>query len=301
MQEKRTTKKLICFLVSIFIVTSFSGYAGNTESTKYKELLRSYEKDEDYKNSTNVIKKSVNSIHDESSMQSFGNTTNAKIEQIITNTGKLSGVPILIYHCVDSTIWGDKPMFVSPDNFAKQMEYLHNQKYEAITFNNLDQINLIKKPVLITFDDGYEDNFTNAYPVLQRYGFKATIFLVADFIDKPNFLKLKEIKKMQDIIDFQSHTMTHPHLAGLDPVKVQFELSESKKSLESSLGKKIDVIAYPYGSYDSSVIDIAKQYYTFGVTTNYGKFVDTPINEYTIKRMYVLNQMNLNKFIKLFK
>ncbi len=300
MKKKTISKKFIYLLVSILVISSFSACMGGKELKEYNKLLKSYEKDRDYKKSTTAIKKIINSNNGKRLAHVFNNTTGSAFNWIISNKGDIKGIPILAYHCVDSSIWGDRPMFVSPDNFDRQMRYLRDQGYETITFRDLSQLHSIKKPVLITFDDGYENNYTNAYPILKKYEFKATIFLVADFIDKPKFLKLEEIRKMRDIIDFQSHTMTHRHLAALDPAKIEFELSESKKRLEYLLGKKIDIIAYPYGSYDSSVLDIAKKYYAYGVTTNYGKFVDVPANEYTIKRMYVLNQMDLDKFIKLF-
>jgi peptidoglycan/xylan/chitin deacetylase (PgdA/CDA1 family) len=213
----------------------------------------------------------------------------------------LKGIPILTYHCIDDNVWGDKPLFVSPGIFDEQMQYLKSQGYTAITFNELNRIDTLKNPILITFDDGYEDNFINAYPILKKYGLKATIFLIENKIGKPKHLTLKQIKQMHDIIDFQSHTMTHPHLAKLSSAKINYELSESKKKLEYLLKKKINVIAYPYGSYDERVIKLAKKYYTYGLTVHFGRFSKSLSDDFQIKRISIANQTHFSEFKKLFK
>lgn len=317
MHYRQSTKTILCILVLFIVLSGLSGCAANNNQKKYNELIQSYEKDENYENNTAAIKKHVQTanagrdnpdINGQNSAKPASNTIPKpvldkalKFVLRIANSGKLKGVPILIYHCIDTTVWGDKPMFVSPGNFKAQMKYLKDTGYTTITFRDLKQLSSIRKPVMITFDDGYEDNYTNAYPVLKEYGFTATIFLIVDKLNKPRFLNSQEIKTMQDIIDFQSHTMTHPHLAGLDPAKLEYELSESKKSLEKILDKNVDVIAYPYGNYDSTVIKTVEKYYSFGVTTNYGKFYDTPQDEYSVKRLYVINGMDLDNFIRLFR
>ncbi len=299
------TRTIATVLFAFFLLAiALPKYSAVKNEKKYNDLLKSYEKDPDYGNKTEVLRKNVKDSNSKEAAAVF-EKSNAALgitaqNLVVKNGGPLKSIPILIYHCIDASIWGDRPMFVTPDNFERQMQYLKEKEYTAITFHDLDRVDSIKNPVLITFDDGYENNYTDAYPILKRYGFKATIFLIVNAIDKPRFLQQSQIKEMAGLVDFESHTLTHPHLAGLAPDKLEMELSGSKKALESLLSKKVDVIAYPYGSFDKNVIQAARKYYTFGVTTNYGKFIATSNNEYNVRRMYVVNGMNLDKFIHLF-
>ena len=300
------TRSIATILFAFFLLAvALPKYSDVKNEKKYNDLLKSYEKDPDYENKTEVLGKNVGDSNSKEAAAVFEKSNaalgSAAQNLVIANGGPLKSIPILIYHCIDASVWGDRPMFVTPDNFERQMRNLKEKEYTAITFHARDREDSIKNPVLITFDDGYENNYTYAYPILKRYGFKATIFLIVNAIDKPRFLQQSQIKEMAGLVDFESHTLTHPHLAGLAPDKLEMELSGSKKTLESLLSKKVDVIAYPYGSFDKNVIQAARKYYAFGVTTNYGKFIATTNNEYTVRRMYVVNGMNLDKFIHLFR
>ena len=228
---------------------------------------------------------------------------NANLNQLkhITNVGNLKPIPILTYHCVDDTIWGYKPMFVSVKTFDEQMKCLKDQGYSAITFRDLDNLNIIKKPVIITFDDGYENNYTNAFPILKKYNMKATIFVISNAIGHQKYLKTWQIKEMRNLIDFESHTVSHPYLDKLSAKEIENELMQSQEYLQKLLDTKIDVVAYPYGSYSDKVIKITKKYYKYGVTTNSGDFYYKHSNDYHIKRISIHDDINIEKFISLLK
>ncbi|MCR4434425.1 MAG: polysaccharide deacetylase family protein [Clostridiales bacterium] len=208
---------------------------------------------------------------------------------------KKEGIPILYYHSVTDNIFGIEELSVAPAEFEKQMNYLKKNNYTVITFNELKNADSMEKPIIITFDDGYEDNFTYAYPILKKFGFKATIFLCVSVIDKSQFLKSGQILQMKDLINIQSHTMTHDYLSKLTEEKIDTELGESKKILEDLTGKEVDVLAYPYGDYDSRVIKIAKKYYKYAVVSG-GGFYHRGDSAYEIKRIYVPRSLDLDGF-----
>lgn len=195
-------------------------------------------------------------------------------------------IPVLSYHCINDKVSGSSDMYVSPRAFEKHIREIKAKGYTPITFNDIKSMEAIDKPIIITFDDGYEDNYLNAYPILKKYGVRATVFLVVNYIGKPNYLSISQIRKMQDIIDFQSHTMSHHRLTEMDQEKTRYEISQSKKCLETLLGKKIDVIAYPYGNYDKKTIQTAKKYYQFGVSFTNGKYYYGISNNYKIRRIH---------------
>jgi peptidoglycan/xylan/chitin deacetylase (PgdA/CDA1 family) len=211
------------------------------------------------------------------------------------NPGKLKGVPIISYHSVSDKAVGEADMTVSPEMFDRQMKCLFDLGYTPIVFNQLDQISGIDKPILITLDDGYEDNYTYAYPVLKKYDFHATIFLISSTTGHEKFLKTGQIQEMSGLIDFESHTVSHKDLTKMSAENVDYEAKESKACLEKLLNKKMQVIAYPFGSYKRSTIPIVQKYYSYAVTFAYGNVFSRPGN-YELKRIPIYNYVNIKSF-----
>lgn len=209
-------------------------------------------------------------------------------------TAKVS-LPILYYHAIDDAIEGIEELFVSPSEFEKQMSFLKQNNYTVITFDDLGNLKNIKKPVIITFDDGYEDNYTYAYPILKKYNFKATIFLVTNFIDNSSILKQSQIKEIAGLINFQSHTLSHADLNKLKDEEIEKELSESKSIIENMTGTKVNTLAYPTGYYDQRVIDIAKKYYKYAVVNGGGLYTEGD-NNYELKRVYIPRNLDIKGF-----
>lgn len=216
------------------------------------------------------------------------------------NSSKFKGIPIITYHCIDNNIVGDKNMFVSPKQFEQQMKYLHDSGFTPITFKQLDAVSSIKKPLIITFDDGYEDNYLNAYPILKKYNFKATIFLISNAIGHERYLKINEIDQMKDLIDFQSHTVHHWNLTKLPKASVEKEIIDSKTDLEKLLNKRVFVLSYPYSAYNKNIISITKKYYKYGITMSNYKIYEYP-GTYEIKRIEIENGIDIETFGKLIK
>lgn len=218
----------------------------------------------------------------------LGNTNNQKI-------------PILLYHGVLDKTWGAATLFVKPSEFAKQMNYLKENDYTPIFVSEIDYAYAFEKPIIITFDDAYVDVYTNAFPILQTYNFKANIFVITGSIGNNLYMNEEMIKDVDksNLIEIGSHTISHYKLAEKDEQTIEKELKESKEALEKILNKEINTIAYPSGSFNSTVIKIAQKYYSYGLSTLIGKEQSNNINYFKIKRYYVYREYGLNDFIKL--
>lgn len=206
--------------------------------------------------------------------------------------------PIITYHHVGvpSTKW--RLNTVSVKSFEYQMKFLMRHGFEVIGFNDLiDGIKegqqFARNTVILQFDDGYEDNYTYAFPVLKKYGFPATEFLVSDMVGKPGFLTWDQIKEMEQYrIMAGSHTRHHVYLPALSLERAQDEIAGSKKVIEDHLGHRIDYFAYPVGGFTQNIKALVHDAgYQAAVTTNRGK---NRFNSdlYAIKRIHMSNTDN---------
>jgi peptidoglycan/xylan/chitin deacetylase (PgdA/CDA1 family) len=205
-----------------------------------------------------------------------------------------NGIPILMYHHIDIPPRDkkNKKLWVSIKKFDQQMAYLKEHGYSSITFKGLmrhiqEGRRLPDDPVIITFDDGAENIYTNAFPVLKKYGFKACIFLIAE----QSMLKINQLKEMQVYgIEFGSHTKTHPNLLEIRDDKIREEIFDSKKILEERLNTNIVVFAYPYGqgAYDERIKQVVKEGgYFFACGIKRGKQALPINNPYSLNRILI--------------
>ena len=190
-------------------------------------------------------------------------------------------IPILMYHAVhvmDPSEASNANLIVDPDLFEAQIKTLAKagyyfltpeEAYKAFTENALPA----KKVVWLTFDDGNEDFYTIAYPILKKYKAKATNNIITGFVKKGNAgnLTVKQMKEMMAHgMSFQSHTVNHPDLSATDKATQKVELTDSIDFLENKLNTKVNTIAYPSGRYNQTTLDLAKKTYKLGLTTNEG-------------------------------
>ncbi|USB31677.1 polysaccharide deacetylase family protein [Paenibacillus sp. YPG26] len=212
-----------------------------------------------------------------------------------------SPVPILLYHSVSGD-QGD-PLKIEPARFEEQMTYLMNEGYHSITFNELREgwyngRALPPKPIIITFDDGYEDNYSAAYPILLRTGMKATIFAVTGSIGAPGRLTWNQLHTMESsgLVDTQSHTVTHFNLTKLSDEEKMKELVNSRNEIQHKLGHPADVFAYPYGFYDRRSIDaVQKAGYQLAVITEPGA-ADVKQGRFKLHRILITGDLTLDQF-----
>ena len=207
-------------------------------------------------------------------------------------------VPILLYHSVRDTPVGIPELSVSTEAFDEQMQYLSDHGYTSIDLTQLKTCSPEEKPVVITFDDGYCDNYSNAYPILKKYHMRATIFLITKLINQDGYLSADEIKSMEDLVSFQSHTVDHERLDLLSLRQVKYECAASQKALCTLTGKPVYALSYPNGHFNAQDSKMASSYYNYAVTTLQG-FNTRHTNPYHLKRSAVSRFDTLSDFIAL--
>ncbi len=182
-------------------------------------------------------------------------------------------VPILVYHRVVPAPLPEcrHGIWVEVKNFKQQMKLLAFGGFRTISLDMLAAgfegiAPLPKKPIILTFDDGYQDNYLYAFPILKEYNFTATIFLVSGHIGGTNqwdstpqeeaikLLSAEEIKEMAEYgISFGAHSVTHPHLQKLSKEEAFQEIVQSKKEIEEIIGQEATSFCYPYGEFNPSI------------------------------------------------
>ena len=204
---------------------------------------------------------------------------------------KIYGVPVLNYHQVNDEKHSALTLHV--DQFREQMEYLHNQGYNTITLAQLydyleNGTELPNKPIVITFDDGYVDNYKNVLPILKEYNMKATLFMISDAANTPGFVSTEQMHQMEaGGFDIQGHTNHHKILTKIDPTELPDALLGGKTSLEGILGEPIEYLAYPGGFNDMLVQYVTKQSgYKMAFTVQPGT-VQTGDNLYALNRLAI--------------
>jgi peptidoglycan/xylan/chitin deacetylase (PgdA/CDA1 family) len=220
-------------------------------------------------------------------------------------------VPILMYHYIsvppeDADIYRTD-LSVTPDNFRAQMIYLVENGYSTIDFYDLslaivNKRELPPKPVIITLDDGYRDNYENAFPILKEFGLTATIFIPTDFIDQgnPNHLSWEMIEEMAEYgIRFEPHSKTHPDLRDRDREFLIWEILGPQETLAAHLGYTPRYFAYPGGRYDEAVITILAELDFWGAVTTAGGKWQGYNDRYEWTRMRVRYSATINEFADL--
>lgn len=210
---------------------------------------------------------------------------------------KIVHLPILMYHHINFLTPGAskelQDLTVSPETFEKQMMYLFQQNYQPITFGQFfdfleESGKLPEKSLIITFDDGWKNQYQYAFPVLKKYNFPATFFIVVNQIGGDLFMGWGQLKELlNNGMEIGSHTMTHPNLKKLISSQLTYEIEESKIILEKNLNYQIEVFAYPYGIFDSRITKaVRKANYKMARTTMQSL-------DQNIKKMYTLNTIQV--------
>lgn len=179
-------------------------------------------------------------------------------------------VPIIIYHSVRPYYLRDtkfaKQFIVEPAVFEKQMNFLRDNGYTAISFDDLLNFfnkgeSLPEKPIIINFDDGWENQYLNAFPILKDKKLIATFFVYTNSLGHERFMTWDEIKELSRAgMTIGSHTETHPYLFKIfDPAILKKEIFESKQILEELLGEKINLFSYPYGQLNDKIMELVKE------------------------------------------
>ncbi|AHF06079.1 polysaccharide deacetylase family protein [Desulfitobacterium metallireducens] len=214
------------------------------------------------------------------------------------------GIPVLMYHSI-STIPGNN-LGVPVEQFAEEMKWLKSQEYTTLSLEDFYQalVNnkpVPEKPILITFDDGYSDNYQSAWPILHENGFSATFFIITNSVgpDMMTWEQLTELTNQGNSI--ASHTQTHPDLSIISSQQLEKELVLSKKDLENHLGGNVEALCFPSSRYNTKTLEMMPRLgYKLGFTTNPGR-VHLGDNPLTLKRIRIPGGMSLTSFQQQFK
>lgn len=186
-------------------------------------------------------------------------------------------VPIIMYHKIDGASATSR-LSVSPESFKAQMGFLKKHKYNVVKLEDLAEMirkdKSLSKTIAITFDDGYEDNYLNAYPVLKKFGLPATIFIIPAMIGNDGYLTWDQVIEMSEsgIIIIGSHSLSHPWLPSQADQRLDSEIMGSKQAIESHIRKDVYSFSYPMGAFNKNVREkVIKAGYKIAVATNPGK------------------------------
>jgi peptidoglycan/xylan/chitin deacetylase (PgdA/CDA1 family) len=171
-------------------------------------------------------------------------------------------LPILMYHSISDNLFGmSHPYYhinTSPEIFSQQMRWLRFAGYRTLSlaeaWQDLETGCDMSKTVVITFDDGYGDFYTDGFEVMKQCGFTATIFLATDRIQNvpvriegADYLTWSQVRELHEAgISFGSHTVTHADLRSLSPEQIEYELGRSKEIIEQNLSAPVDSVSYPF-------------------------------------------------------
>lgn len=208
---------------------------------------------------------------------------------------------VLVYHSVSGMYERQDPfkLNVSTELFKEQTAYISGLQK--------------KREILLTFDDGFENFFTDAYPVLLRYNIKSILFIAVDFIDKrillsdfcPAGAEIKSLswEQIKEIssngIEIGSHSLSHPDLLAIDNKLAESEIIGSKKRIEAMISKKVKYFAYPYGSkrsYDTAIKKIVKESGYEKAYSNIMGFNTKNADPYELRRIRIYSNDNMFRF-----
>ena len=204
-------------------------------------------------------------------------------------------IPVLMYHKIpDQPLATRHQTFVTKENFARHLAYFKSRSLSPITFQDYQDFasgrrplaEFPRRPILLTFDDGYTDNYTNLLPLMQQYGYRGVLYLLGDFEVRHNQWDLaqdptepradlmSEAQKRAFVAagwEIGAHTLTHPRLASLPAAEAAHEMAASKAELERRLGISILSFAYPYGDLSAETKRLAAEAgFTYAVATDSG-------------------------------
>lgn len=303
---------LIQLIVCIAIITTaFVIYSNNKKVQPVLDIQLNQE-------NNNVLQVPENKINDDTDdVRKEENTENAsEVEKNrfdgLTMVNDNIGVPIICYHSVREDETQKGPIVIPKDIFREQLKTINENGYITLTMSELNDYLFKDKPipqksVVITFDDGYRDNYTNAFPILKEFNMKATIFIISSYINKDLYLTEKQIKEMNDYgIDIESHTVSHKRLSTFSYNDQLRELKDSKEVIEKLTQKPVVSVAYPEGIYNNDTKKaVIEAGYSMGFTIEKG-YADRKDNlaqinriciDYTYKPNNIINALkNLKKW-----
>jgi len=202
-------------------------------------------------------------------------------------------IPILAYHSLNPNRFPDKRA-IRPELFKEQMLFLKTRRFQVIDLEtcakNGWKEGLWERKAAITFDDGYQDNYQMAFPILKEFGFAAAFFITPEDIGKEGFMTWEMLREMAAVpgMEIGSHGLEHKSLSDIPEKEAWTSLVVSKKILGEKLGREIRAISYPSGSFNEKIVEMARGAgYSYGCAASHvhhRKFVGNP---YLLRRIKI--------------
>ena len=220
-------------------------------------------------------------------------------------------VPILMYHYIsvpptDADVYR-RDLSVTPGRFREQLQYLAANGYHGVSLYDVNLalrwgMPLPEKPVVLTFDDGYRDAYTEAFPLLQEFGFTGTFFVVTSRLDEghPDYLTWAQAQEMAAAgMSIESHTKDHPSLAGRDTAFLFYQIQGSLESIEAHTGQRPRMFCYPSGRWDESVLEILDELGVWSAVVTEGGIEHTLDAVRLLRRVRISGDTDLATFAAL--
>tara|TARA_Y100000590_G_C15464248_1_gene917657 strand:- start:222 stop:914 length:693 start_codon:yes stop_codon:yes gene_type:complete len=216
-------------------------------------------------------------------------------------------IPVLMYHSVSDK---KNKMSVSKNNFKKQMKLMNKFGFKGVNLKDIDK-NEMGKKFVITFDDGYEDVFINAFPILCELGFGATCFFVTNQIGKSNtwdknLTNYHEMKIMNDKqinewhkngLEVGSHSLDHKNLTKINFMDKSKQIIDSKNVFKNKYNIEVKSFSYPFGYFDDECIQLIKKNYEYAVTTKRSRYMPKKFDKAQIPRVPINSNTSIIKFM----
>ena len=251
---KTQKHRILPYMALVFLIACVYAFSwvGNTwhDNKKAKELLKTPDL---YKVDKRVLEKPTIAPNKKT-------TNNFKIK-----------IPIIMFHYVeyvkDVNDKTRKSLNINPDVFETQLKMLQSNNFTTYYVKDMPAIlneSLLveaSKSAVLTFDDGYEDFYTEAFPLLKKYDMKATLYVINDLIGTKGYVTLKQLKEIVEskYVEIGAHTLDHAYLKGMSKQSATRQIQQSKQGLEKLLGIDVKTFAYPFGAFDEQAIELVKQ------------------------------------------
>ncbi|MBI5876765.1 MAG: polysaccharide deacetylase family protein [Chloroflexi bacterium] len=220
-------------------------------------------------------------------------------------------VPILMYHYLSTPPENADAirldLSVPPEQFEQAVAYFAAQGYQTVKLQALyDAVAkgspLPPRPIVFTFDDGYADAYVNAMPILKKYNFTGTFYVITGFVGRPGYLTWAQIGEMaKEGMDIQSHSVTHIPLKGKSADVLRRELGDSKRTLERMIGQPVNFICYPSGQYDELTMVIAQEVGYLSATTTHAGVWENDAQPFEWPRIRIHGHDQLGTILKRLK
>jgi|GEM_PF-616560 len=202
-------------------------------------------------------------------------------------------VPILMYHYIEEPGGSKLPwLYHSPQIFEAQLKTLANNCYRTVFVSDVSKSMegseiLPQKSIALTFDDGYEDMYTTAYPLLKKYGMKGTMYIIVNALDTPGYLTREQVKEMAEsgAVEISSHTMNHANMQKSNFTNASYEMIASRQELEKIIGRPVTNFAYPYGLFTLRDEHICKSAGYSSCVSTYPGQIQTNNKKYSLYRL----------------